>query len=319
MIGTAVAPRDLSGERFDFVKNHFNAITAENLMKPMYLQPKRGEFDFEATDKIVSTAADNGFAMIGHTLAWHNQSPEWLNAESVSREEAVENLKNHIHTIAARYKGRIEAWDVVNEVFPNSVGAEYLNETHNWRGHLRQTPWLRAIGADFIEIAYRSAHEADPEATLIYNDFNLNEPPKREAAYHMVKELREKGVPIHMAGMQGHYGTNTDINEVRDSIRRFAELGVKVSITELDVTVQEAMGAEKLTEAQELEQAVHYAKLFKIFKENSGIIKRVTFWGLDDGTSWRGNRFPLLFNRDLSPKSAYSAVINPEEFLKEHE
>jgi endo-1,4-beta-xylanase len=207
----------------------------------------------------------------------------------------------------------------VNEAFPDSVAAVRLSEgeEYDWRSRLRQTPWLAAIGPEYIEIAFRAAHEADPDVVLIYNDFNLNEPGKREAVYHMVKELQEAGVPIHGVGMQAHYSLSTNPAQVRQSIQRFAELG-DVHITELDVTVPGSQGQTNLTADQEMRQALHYARLFEIFKENSAVIDRVTFWGLDDGGSWRGDRFPLAFNKDLTPKLVYWAIIDPEGFIAEH-
>jgi endo-1,4-beta-xylanase len=206
----------------------------------------------------------------------------------------------------------VAVWDVVNEAFPSSVP---IATAHDWRAHLRKIPWLDAIGYEYIEIAFRAAHAADPNVKLIYNDYNLDNAGKREAVFHMAQELLEKGVPIHGIGMQGHYNMNTRPASVEASIVRFAELGISVSITELDITVQAALGNESLTEGQELNQAVLYARLFLIFREHADVIHRVTFWGICDPTSWRANRFPLLFNGDLSGKLALEAVLDPEGFL----
>jgi len=314
LFGTAVLPRDMRGQRFEFIQRHFNAITAGNDMKPEYLQPQPGVFTFDIADGIVETALDHGMTMIGHTLVWHAQSPGWMNPPGISREQAIENLVNHVTAVVSRYRGRVHAWDVVNEAFPSSV-------THNpsdWRSNLRRTPWLDAIGYEYIEIAFRAAHAADPNAILYYNDYNLNQPGKREAVFHMVRELRERGVPIHGIGMQGHYSLTTPPRQVEDSIRRFSELGVKISITELDITVDHAQGWEQLTPAAERMQAILFAQLFMIFRAHSDVIERVTLWGLDDGTSWRADRFPLPFNRDLSAKMAFFAILDPEGFLREN-
>jgi len=314
LFGTAVVPRDMRGSRFEFIRRHFNAITAGNDMKPDALQPQPGVFTFDVADNMVQTALDNGITMIGHTLVWHNQSPAWMNPPGISREQAIENLVNHITTVVSRYRGRVRAWDVVNEAFPSSV-------THNpsdWRSNLRRTPWLDAIGYEYIEIAFRAAHAADPDAILYYNDYNLNQPGKREAVFHMVQELRGRGVPIHGIGMQGHYSLSTPPRQVEDSIRRFSELGVEISITELDITVDHALGWEQLTESAERMQAILYAQLFMIFRAHSDVIQRVTLWGLDDATSWRADRFPLPFNRDLSAKMAFFAILDPEGFLTKH-
>jgi len=314
MFGVAVVPRDLRGPRLEFVRRHFNALTAGNDMKPAYLQPRPGVFRFETADGMVRTALDNGMAMIGHTLVWHNQSPEWMNPPGISRERAIENLVNHVTEVVGRYRGRVHSWDVVNEAFPSSVSGDPAD----WRANLRRTPWLDAIGYEYIEIAFRAAHAADPDAILYYNDYNLNQPGKREAVFHMVRELRGRGVPIHGIGMQGHYSLGTPPGQVEDSIRRFAELGVKISITELDITVDHAGGLPRLGESSELMQALLFARLFTIFRAHSDVIERVTLWGLDDATSWRADRFPLPFNRDLSAKQAYFAILDPEGFLRRH-
>jgi len=314
LIGTAVMPRDMLGTRFELIQHHFNAITAGNHMKPDHLQPTQGNFNFETADMILNTTVDNGMSMIGHTLAWHSQSPPWMNPPGTPREEAIRNLEAHIHEVASRYSGQIAVWDVVNEAFPSSVPPA---NAADWRANLRQTPWLDTIGYDYIEIAFRAAHAADPYAKLIYNDYNLDSPGKREAVFHMIQELLERGVPIHGVGMQAHYNMNTRPQNVRDSIERFAELGISVSITEFDITVQSSLGNERLTPEEEERQAILYAHLFMIFMENRDVIHRVTFWGIDDATSWRADRFPLLFNYDLSAKLAFYAVLDPEGFLRE--
>ncbi|MDR0272963.1 MAG: endo-1,4-beta-xylanase [Clostridiales bacterium] len=314
--GTAVVTRDLQDERADFIRHHFNTITVGNDMKPSSLQNTPGRFTWNAADEIAGFARENNMYLIGHTLVWHEQSPEWMNRRGMSREEAINNLESHIEEVVSRYAGQIIVWDVVNEAFTNSAD---LRNAENWRTVLRQTPWLEVIGDDYIEIAFRAAHTADPNAILIYNDFNLDEPGKREAVFHMVQELLENGVPIHGIGMQGHYNTGTRPANVEASILRFAELGIPVHITELDITVNAAQGHETLSEAHELQQALLYARLFRIFRENSDVIDRVTVWGLDDASSWRADRFPLAFNRNLSAKLSYYAILDPDAFLEEHD
>jgi endo-1,4-beta-xylanase len=318
LIGTAVIPRDLrNSTRYDFIFHHFNAMTAGNEMKPDALQPRAGQFYWYVADDMVQTAMENDITMIGHTLVWHSQSPAWMNPSGISRDEAIENLVNHVTEVVTRYAGQVAVWDVVNEAFPSSVLPSPAGEPVDWRSQLRQTPWLEAIGYDYIEIAFRAAHAADPTAKLIYNDYNLNQPGKREAVFYMVKELLERGVPIHGIGMQGHYSLDTNPRQVEASILRFAELGINVSITELDITVPNSTGQEQLTNLQERQQAVLYARLFLIFKEHHEVIDRVTFWGLDDATSWRAERFPLLFNYDLTPKLSFFAILDPENFIIE--
>ncbi|MCL2224870.1 MAG: endo-1,4-beta-xylanase [Defluviitaleaceae bacterium] len=315
IFGTAIAPRDLRGTRAEFIAHHFNAITAGNDMKPDALQPQAGVFNWHVADYIAQFAEINEMHTIGHTLVWHMQSPAWMNPPGISREQAIENLERHITEVVSRYAGRILVWDVVNEAFPSYVSASANHA--DWRGLLRQTPWSDAIGYDFIEIAFRAAHAADPSAKLIYNDYNLDGVGKREAVFHMIKELRERGVPIHGVGMQGHYNLRTNPQRVENSILRFAELGIPVSITELDITVQSALGYSVMPDEYELAQAILYAELFTIFREHHEHIHRVTLWGVCDATSWHADRFPLPFNRNLSAKQAFFAIADPHGFLEQ--
>jgi len=314
LVGTAIGPPCLEGVRFDFMRHHFRAITAGNDMKPDALQPRQGEFFWDIADHMVDTALANDMYVIGHTLVWHAQSPEWMNYEGICRDQAIENLVTHVTEVVSRYRGRVIAWDVVNEAFPSSVSGDPTD----WRSALRDTPWLRAIGPEYIEIAFRAAHAADPYAILIYNDYNLNQPGKREAVFHMVQELLEMGVPIHAIGMQGHYSTDTSPAEVEDSIIRFSELeGIEIHITELDITLQGSLGQTQMTITQERIQAIQYAQMFHIFKRHSDRIARVTLWGMCDATSWRANRFPLPFNGDLSTKLGFDAILDPEAVLRQ--
>ena len=314
LIGTAVMPRDLTGPRWDLVNHHFNALTAENHMKPDHLQNTQGVFTFDSADRIVEMAEAHNMAIVGHALAWHSQSPAWKNPPGISREEAIDNMVTHINEVMGRYRGQILVWDVVNEAFPSNV--PLFTNPEDWRLHLRQTPWLEAIGYDYIEIAFRAAHAADPYALLIYNDYNLDSVGKREAVFHMLNELLERGVPIHGVGMQAHYNTGTIPGNVDASIRRFRELGIQIHITELDVTVNAAQGQAELTEFQSRLQASIYAHLFRIFRYHHEAIPRITIWGICDPTSWRRDRFPLVFNGDLTAKPAFFAIIDPDGYLR---
>ena len=325
LIGTAIGTPELTeGLRNDLLSLHYNAITAENIMKPDAMRTAEKGFNFDVADRMVAFAKENGLAMIGHTFVWHQQSPAWLNTneagEPLDRESSIANMEEHISTIAGHYAGDILAWDVVNEAFIDGV-----TNPEDWRSALRtNSNWLNAIGSDYLEIAFRTAHAADPNAKLYYNDYNLDTPAKREAVYHMVAELRAKGVPIHGIGMQGHYNMNTNMKNVENSILRFKELpahpehglnAIEISITELDIPVQSALGNRALSVEEELAQAHKYAELFEIFKRHSDSIERVTIWGLDDGTSWRGDRFPLVFTGTYSAKLAYQAIMNPDGFI----
>jgi endo-1,4-beta-xylanase len=312
IIGTAIGSVELEGVRNELVNKHFNAVTAENSMKPDGLQKVKDIFNFSPSDVLVQTSIDNELTVIGHTLVWHQQSPLWMNTD-VSREEAIFNLEKHITEVLSHYKGKIYSWDVVNEAIIDGA-----TNPSDWKSALRSVPWQNSIGDDYIEIAFRKAAEIDSTVLLYYNDYNLDSPNKREATYNMVKALKEKGVKIDGIGMQGHYNLSTNTKNVEDSIKRFAELGVKVSITELDVTVNQAKGQSSLTKEQELAQALKYAELFKIFKQNNDTIERVTLWGLDDANSWRADRFPLPFDKYLHGKLSYYAIADPVKFIEEN-
>ncbi|GHU85417.1 hypothetical protein FACS189473_4400 [Spirochaetia bacterium] len=316
LVGNIVTGANLEGQRFELLKRHYSIATAENAMKPSSLQREKGVFTFDAADAMVDTVLAAGLKIHGHTLAWHQQSPNWMNYEGIPREEALENLITHTKTAAEHFKGRVISWDVLNEAIndnpPNPA---------DWKGSLRQTPWLRALGPDYIEIVFKAAREADPNARLYYNDYNLDNQNKALAVYTMVKELNEKnpnagGRPlIDGVGMQGHYRVNTNPGYVEQSLSRFVSLGVEVSITELDI----GAGADsKLTERQAIEQGIACAQLFKIFKKYAAHIGRVTFWGLDDSTSWRAVNSPTLFDKNLKAKPAFYAALNPDKFIKEN-
>ena len=315
-VGNVISPRDLDTERFELLKQHFDILTAENAMKPLYIQREKGVFTFETSDRLVNAVLEAGMKMHGHTLAWHQQSPEWINREGISREEAVENLITHAKTVAAHFRGRVISWDVLNEaIIDNPPNPD------DWKASLRQSPWLKAIGPEYVQIVFRAAREADPEAKLYYNDYNMNNQSKALAVYNMVKEINEKnpdtgGRPlIDAIGMQGHYRLKTDIDDVTASLKRFASLGVGVSITELDV---QAGANSILTDTQAIEQGAVYARLFALFREHAAGIGRVTIWGLDDGTSWRKETSPVLFDRNLQAKPAFFGALNPAAFLAEN-
>jgi endo-1,4-beta-xylanase len=318
LLGYVVSPRDLGGPRFELLQKHFAILTAENAMKPLYLQREEGVFSFETADALVDAALEAGLQMHGHTLVWHQQSPEWINREGIDRDAAIENLIAHAKTVTGHFKGRVISWDVLNEAIVDNPA-----DPNDWRASLRQTPWYRAIGPDYIEIAFRVARKADPAAKLYYNDYNLDNPRKAQAVYRMIQEVnalhpKVLGRPlIDGVGMQGHYGVNTNIERVNASMERFIALGVEVSITELDV--QQAGFNAVMSEEQALQQGMAYARLFALFKEHSASLGRVTIWGLDDGTSWRSPTNPTLFDKDLQPKPAFWGAYNPAGFIAENE
>lgn len=310
---------------------HFNSVTSENNMKWEALQPRPGVFRFGSADALIDYAEKNGMEVIGHTLVWHSQTPDWVfeddQGKPLTRGALLERMENHIKTVMGRYKGRIKGWDVVNEA------VEYNSETGKWE--LRNTKWRQIIGDDYIEYAFRFAHEADPDAELYYNDYNSTDPGKRDAIYALVKSLLDKGIRVDGIGIQGHWEIDSPSEaRIREAIEKYSSLGVKVHITELDVSVyswndRTDRYATGLPEDMAARQAERYASIFKIFREYASVIERVTFWGVRDNNSWKNNfpvpgrkDYPLLFDKDGQPKPAFWAVLDPsrpwQEVRDEH-
>ena len=311
------------------VKAQFNSIVGENCMKSMFIHPEENLFFFDDADKLVKFGEENGMAVIGHTLVWHNQSPAWFftdkKGNNVSREVLLERMKNHITTIVSRYKGKIKGWDVVNEAFDDD-------------GSFRQTKYYQIIGEDYIKYAFQFAQEADPDVELYYNDFSLCMEGKRNAVIAMVQKLKEEGLKINGIGMQEHLLMNwPEIDDVEKSIKAFSDLGLKVMITELDLSVLKMpekfkVGAdaalnydymnemnpyaEGLPEEVAQAQQQRYVDFFRLYLKYAGKIDRVTFWGVDDSVSWRNDwpmrgrtDYALLFDRNHQPKPALQEII----------
>lgn len=332
LIGNAISADSLEGLKLELLNLHFNAVTAENAMKPVELQPEKGRFTFEAADRLVDTALAYGHKVHGHVLVWHQQSPDWMNIAEMdangnpvayqSREEALANMRNHIRTVMEHFGDRVISWDVVNEAM-----ADNPPNPDDWKASLRQSPWYHAIGPDFVEQAFLAAREVLDEhpgwdIKLYYNDYNLDNQNKAKAVYNMVRDINERYAAQHGGkllidgvGMQGHYALSTNPANVELSLERFISLGVEVSITELDIR---AGSNGQLPEDLAIAQGYLYAQLFDIFRNHHEHIARVTFWGLDDGSSWRASENPLLFDRDLKAKPAYFGVIDPDKFMAEH-
>lgn len=319
MVGAAlnqmqVMERDTNGAAL--AKLHFNAISPENVMKWENIHPRSGPagYDFEGADRYVEFGEKNGMYIVGHTLIWHAQTPRWVfrgeGTNQITREILLERMRDHIHTVVGRYKGRIKTWDVVNEA---------LNED----GSTRKTPWYRIIGEDYIAKAFEYAHEADPDAELRYNDFSIENLPKRRGVIELVKKLQAQNVPISGLGSQTHANLFWPQTALLDSaLTDFAELGLPISITELDVDAsvrgQQDQTAEVSANAQGTSGVVtdadqllaqQYSNLFRVFLKHRKNIKLVTFWGVTDRESWRRWGTPLLFDRDGKPKKCFDAVI----------
>lgn len=316
-IGAAVSIASWSSQtfikQFNLIEKHFSSLTAENEMKPDALQPREGVFSFQTADVMVNYAAKEGLKVRGHTLVWHNQTPAWffldkdgqrIDQKAVITEEdrqlVIERLEKHIETVMQHYAGKVYAWDVVNEAI--SDDGRYI---------LRQdSPWYKILGDEFIEIAFRKAHEVDPNVKLFYNDYNIEMVYKRGRTIQMLKSMLDKGVPIHGVGIQGHWGVNgPSIQEIEDAIKAYAALGLEIHITELDVGL----------DGQSYEaQAERYRQLFALFKKYSDVITSVTLWGTVDPASWRSGDNPLLFDGNSEPKPAFWAIVNTDKSWKEN-
>ena len=310
-IGVAVAPNNLVGEQAEMIKKNFNSLTPENVMKPGPIHPEENRYFWDDADKIVEFAQANGMKVRGHTLCWHGQTGAWMFKDSkgnqVTKEVALARLKDHITTVVSRYKGKVYAWDVLNEAVVDG------DSTNVYRNSM----WYKICGEEFIPKIYQWAHEADPNAVLFYNDYNTENPVKRDKIYNMLKKLLAQGVPINAVGLQGHWNINEPSEQsIRESIDKFSSLGLKVQVTELDVTVLTSRADTVMgyTPEREQKQIDFYNMAFKVFREKKAAISGITFWNISDGRSWldRGKRqsYPLLFSKDLKPKKAYWAVVN---------
>lgn len=326
LIGNAVSSKDFEGKRLELLKHHHNLVTAENAMKPEYAYDDDGNFDFTAEDILMQMAKDAGMKVHGHVLVWHQQSPSFLyedeNGKPLSREAALNNLRTHIKTVVEHFGEDVISWDVVNEAMNDNPP-----NPEDWKGSLRRSGWFEAIGPDFIKESFIAAKEVIDDngwdIPLYYNDYNDDNQNKSDAIYYMVKEINEEYAKenngellIDGIGMQGHYNMHTRPENVEASLKKFISLGVEVGVTELDVTAGEN---NVLTETQAKQQAYLYARLFKIYKEHSEHISRVTFWGLDDGASWRASQSPLLFDRNLQAKPTYYAILDPETYIENYD
>lgn len=319
-IGVAVSPRALKTDEANLILREFNSMTPENAMKMGPIHPRENEYAWRDADSIMAFAERNKLKLRGHTLCWHNQTPRWMfvdnDGNKVSKEVLLQRLKDHITTVVNRYKGKIYAWDVVNEAISDKPD-EYL----------RPSEWLNICGEEYIAKAFQWAHEADPNAQLFYNDYDEINPVKREKMFRLVKSLKDAGVPIHGIGMQGHWAINEPTRGQLDStLKRFSELGLKIQITELDISVypKEHSARERRPEdadtafskEREQKQIDVYKMSFELFRKYRNQISSVTFWNISDRGSWldnfpvRGRKdYPLLFDKDLKPKKVYNEVI----------
>jgi endo-1,4-beta-xylanase len=332
-VGAAVGTRHvMAGDdspELALVARQYNTITPENLLKFEEVHPEPDRYNFEPADRYVDFGEKHGMWIVGHTLVWHNQTPLWAfeteDGKPLDRETALANMKEHIATVVGRYKGRIDAWDVVNEAIDDNGKLRTGPVGPPGR---RGEPWHAAIGDDYIEHAFRLAHEADPDAELYYNDFNEWNTKKIEAISKLITTLKEKGVRIDGLGLQGHWGMDyPKIDEIDHMLTEYGKLGVKLMITELDVNIvakentgadigqrdAAGRGARTLPDDQQQALTQRYADIFKVLLKHRDKLDRVTFWGVHDGHTWLNDRgtpnHPLLFDRQMQPKPAFEAVL----------
>jgi endo-1,4-beta-xylanase len=308
------------------VVRQFNSISPENVLKWERVHPRLDHYEFGPADKYVELGKNHGMFVVGHVLLWHQQTPGWVftdeSGKKLGREALLARLRDHITTIAGRYRGRVGGWDVVNEALEDD-------------GTLRKTPWLEAIGEDFIAKAFEFAHAADPDAELYYNDYNLWKPAKRDAAIALVKKLKAQGLRVDAIGEQGHWGVDDPpLPSIDETLTAIRASGTPAVITELDMDVlprdPDMWGADLskkaklrattnvypdgLPPAMQEHLARRYADVFTLFLKHD--VRRVTFWGLSDATSWLNNfpipgrvNYPLLWGRDGKEKPAFDAVV----------
>ncbi len=340
LLGTAVNDGIVRGEDAAsqaLVKRHFNSITLENSMKVEVLHPTPDTWDFSAADAFVEFGEQNGMFIVGHTLVWHNQTPDWFFKDAAGRPlppaQLAQRMRQYIGKVAGRYAGKVQAWDVVNE----QIGED---------GNYRDTTWVRGYGGDgdaLVRDAFRFAAEAAPDTELYYNDFNAWRPEKVAGIVRMVEMLKAHGIRIDGVGIQGHWGLNfPSTADIEAAIDAYHAAGVKVMITELDVDVlpltkegqiigQGMMHPQfQLPEFRkfldpyrdglpaDVQQQLtdRYAELFAIFHRKADKLARVAVWGVADDMSWKNGypipgrtNYPLLFDRDRQPKPALEAVL----------
>jgi endo-1,4-beta-xylanase len=325
-MGVAVSPQGLKRpEESQLIIQQFGSMTPENAMKWGPVHPRENEYYWRDADSIAAFAKEHNLKLRGHTLCWHNQTPRWLFIDStknppdtVSKEVLLKRLKDHITAVVTRYKGVVYAWDVVNEAISDNPN-EYL----------RNSAWYRICGEEFIAKAFEYAHAADPDALLFYNDYNETNPVKREKIFKLVKGLKDAGVPINGVGLQSHWSMH-DITggQIDSTLSRFAQLCLKVQVTELDLKVQpngfraREDSVNGYPAEREMMQTEKYDMIFRLFRKYRNVISAVTFWNVSDKYSWLDRRgggkgYPLLFDTTYQPKKAYWKVVNFDKKTEE--
>ncbi|PKH91135.1 endo-1,4-beta-xylanase [Pseudoalteromonas sp. 78C3] len=319
------------------IAKQFNTVTLENAMKAEVIYPQQGKVDFSGADAFIDFAKQNNMFTVAHTLVWHNQTPDWFFTNSKNEPntpaEQLEQMRKHIELVAGRYKNKVDAWDVVNEVIADD-------------GSYRPTVWVNRVGDGdtMVKAAFKYAQQYSPNTELYYNDFNAWRPEKRDGIIRMIKMLQKEGIRIDGIGIQAHWGLNfPKMQYIEQAIDAYAALGIKVMITELDIDVLpltkegQITGTDMMKPQFQLEEFetyldpyknglpsdveaqlnARYKALFELFYAKRDKIDRVTFWGLHDGMSWKNDypipnrtNYPLLWDRNLNPKPVIKTIAD---------
>ena len=332
-IGVALSLDQISGKEPDaiaVVEKHFNSITPENILKWEEVHPELNRYNFEAADRYAAFGEQHKMYIVGHTLVWYQQTPDWVfqdeSGKPLTREALLERMKDHIFTVMSRYKGRIHGWDVVNEAIMED-------------GRFRKCKWLEIIGEDYVLKAFEYARQADPDAQLYYNDYDFEERPKCEGIIRLIRNLQSKGARIDGVGIQGHWFLDYPrIEDIESYILALSKLGIKLMVTEMDISVLpfyaidsktvdissfDAESQKKhnpypdgLPDVAQKELAKRYAEFFSLFHKHRDKFSRVTLWAVHDGQSWRSyvpirgrKDYPMLFDRQCKPKPAFDAIV----------
>lgn len=319
-MGVAVYPAALEGPEGKLITTHFKSMTPENVLKMGPVHPEENHYNWAPADQIVDFARKNNLMLRGHALCWHRQVPDWIFKDSegvqVSKEILIERLKTHITDVVSRYQDDIYAWDVVNEAISDKKDEFY-----------RPSLWYQICGEAFISKAFEFAREADSDVQLFYNDYEVINPVKREKIVKLVKQLKASGTPIDGVGIQGHWSVYEPSEQVlRETIEAFVGLGLKVQITELDVSIypkehsrreKRPTDSDEFTDELKQMQADQYEMIFRVLRDYKDDINAVTFWNISDYYSWLDNfpvtgrkDYPLLFDETFKPKAAYQRVVD---------
>lgn len=328
----AVAINDNQSKEIDtkgaaVVKHHFNTIVAENCMKCEKIHPGKDTYYWEDADRFMKFAEDNNLTVIGHCLIWHSQLAPWFPYDDegnyVTPEELKKRMRDHIHTVMGRYKGRIKGWDVVNEAIVED-------------GSYRKSPFYEILGEEFIPLAFQYAHEADPDAELYINDYGMNVPGRRATTLKVVRDLKARGLRIDAVGLQAHMGIDyPSFEQYEETINEIAATGCKVMITEWEMSAlptlhRSANVSERIAYEKQLNpypdalpadiDALWNNRMeafWCMFMRHSDVISRLTVWGVSDGDSWKNGfpvpgrkDYPLLFDRDYRMKPFLKKLSN---------